>query len=318
MATIPWLADELRTAGLTVVEHPGWKTHARPGAWEPRYGIVHATAAPRTQPDDVQVRVVRNGRGAPNPLPGPIANACVDRRGNWHVLAAGRCNTTVPGGAGPYEGLGNTNALGVEACNDNGLHDPPEPWPDVQYRSYVRGWAAIARRLGWKPDQLRGHKEHCPGHKTDPTFSMATFRGDVAAVLAGKDTDAMPELDDVVWTKTNPDGSKDERTFREILVAADARTDYLANRIGLDGDLEHVKTATAALTARVEQVYAAATNDGQTPVDIRPEAQAGLAAATAAGVLEGLATLDADVAAQALVTVLGAERARALGQLLVG
>lgn len=184
---ITWLADVLRDAGLTVVEHSGWKARTVGGIWEPRFGIVHATAAPRSQDDDVQVRVVRDGR---EDLRGPIANACVDRSGRWHVLAAGRCNTTLAGTAGPYEGQGNTHALGVEACNDN----RDEPWPAVQYDSYVRGWAAIAKRLGWSPDRLRGHKEHTPGRKTDPTFSMSRFRTDVQTTL---EEDDMPSADEI-------------------------------------------------------------------------------------------------------------------------
>lgn len=182
MGSITWLADALRAAGLDVVEHANWQTRERPGNWDPRFIVVHATAAPRSQDDDTQVRVVRDGRAD---LRGPIANACIDRRGRWHVLSAGRCNTTVTGTAGQFGGLGNTHALGIEACNDNGLGSPPEAWPDVQYRSYVRGVAAICKRMGWPASRAVGHKEHTPGHKTDPTFSMSRFRADVAAALAG-------------------------------------------------------------------------------------------------------------------------------------
>ncbi|MBG0560735.1 peptidoglycan recognition protein family protein [Actinoplanes aureus] len=175
---ITWLADVLRAAGLTVVEHSGWKTHERPGSWEPRYLVAHATAAPRSQSDDTQVRVVRDGR---SDLRGPIAQACIDRRGRWHVLSAGRCNTTLTGTAGPYDGLGNTYAIGIEACNDN----RNEIWPDVQYDAYVRGVAAICKRLGWPASRVVGHREHTPRHKTDPTFSMTKFRADVTKALAG-------------------------------------------------------------------------------------------------------------------------------------
>ncbi|MFC6017209.1 N-acetylmuramoyl-L-alanine amidase [Plantactinospora solaniradicis] len=181
---LTWLADELRKAGLTVVEHSNWKTHDRPGSWSPTFGVIHATAAPKSQADSVQISVVRNGR---SDLPGPIANATIDRAGVWHVLSAGRCNSTLAGTAGPYKGKGNTYALSTEACNDN----RSEPWPDVQYRSYVRGWAAWCRRLGWPASRLVGHKEHTPGRKTDPSFNMATFRRDVAAVLAGGEDDEM-------------------------------------------------------------------------------------------------------------------------------
>ena len=184
MATITWLAEELRRAGLNVVEHANWRDHARPGDWEPRFIVVHATAAPRTQSDSAQVAIVRDGR---SDLRGPIANATVDRQGRWHVLSAGRCNTTVAGTAGPFAGLGNTNALGIEACNDNGLASPAEPWPAVQYEAYYRGVAAICKRMGWPASRAVGHREHTPGHKTDPTFSMTRFREDVAAAMKGDD-----------------------------------------------------------------------------------------------------------------------------------
>lgn len=212
---ITWLADVLRGAGLTVVEHAGWKTRTVGGSWTPTFGIVHATAAPDSQADDTQVRIVRDGR---SDLDGPIANACVDRQGRWHVLAAGRCNTTIAGTAGPYEGRGNTYALGVEACHSNRAG---AGWPDDQYIAYVRGWAAIARKLGWGPERLRGHKEHTPGHKTDPNFDMAKFRRDVAQVLAGEADEMTPaqekQLKDNTWQINNvPSPSGD----RQILTGA--------------------------------------------------------------------------------------------------
>jgi hypothetical protein len=174
---ITWLADVLREVGLGVAEHANWKTHERSGVWTPKFGVVHATAAPTWQADSVQIGIVRDGR---SDLPGPIANACVGRSGIWHVLSAGRCNTTLQGTAGPFLGMGNSNALGVEACNNN----INEPWSYRQYDSYVRGWAAICRRLGWTAENLVGHKEHTPGHKTDPTFDMNRFRNGVESYLA--------------------------------------------------------------------------------------------------------------------------------------
>lgn len=189
--TLSWLADVLRDAGLVVVEHAGWRTHDRPGDWSPVFGVVHATAAPRSQADSVQVDVVRNGR---SDLPGPIANAVVDRQGRWHVVSGGRCNSTLEGTAGPYKGKGNTYALSVEGCNDN----VSEPWPAVQYQAYVRGWAAWCARLGWSASHLVGHREHTPGRKSDPTFSMTKFRADVAHAIEGDDMPTAQEIADAV------------------------------------------------------------------------------------------------------------------------
>lgn len=195
---ITWLADVLRAAGLEVVEHAGWETRERPGVWEPKFLVVHATAAPAGQADETQVRIVRDGR---SDLNGPIANACIDRQGRWHVLAAGRCNTTLAGTAGPFKGLGNTGALGIEACNDN----RGGPWPDVQYRSYVAGVAAICRRLGWSETRVVGHREHTPGHKTDPTFGMQAFRAQVREAI---EEDDMPSTEQLI---------RDVRNTREFL-----------------------------------------------------------------------------------------------------
>jgi N-acetyl-anhydromuramyl-L-alanine amidase AmpD len=190
---VPWLAQVLRDAGLQVVEHTNWKVRARPGIWRPEYGVIHATAAPARQPDITQVRLVRDGHSQ---LSGPIANACIDRAGTWHILSGGKCNSTQTGWAGPWKGHGNSGALSTEACNNNGrTGEPFETWPAHQYQSYVTGWAAWCRRLGWGPARLVGHKEHNPGNKTDPTFDMGRFRADVGRLL-GQAPPPAPPADD--------------------------------------------------------------------------------------------------------------------------
>lgn len=257
--SLPWLADVLRAAGLTVVEHAGWKTHARPGGWAPRYGVVHATAAPKSQADTVQVRVVRDGR---TDLLGPIANAAVDRLGRWHVLSAGRCNSTLTGTAGPYKGLGNTYALSVEGLNDN----KAEPWPATQYQSYVRGWAAWCKRLGWTASNLVGHKEHTPGHKTDPTFDMGQFRRDVTAALAGEDADDMAVTDkqwqdaqSVAWSTANRLAALlDNRANAEYQIPGEPKKRVEPNKVR--AALDNIAAAVAALaagdSARAQQIIA--------------------------------------------------------------
>lgn len=240
-----WLADVLRAAGLTVVEHSGWRERGfQP--WEPRYGIVHATAAPRSQPDADQVRIVRDGHKS---LAGPIANCCVDRTGRWHVLASGRCNTALTGWGGPAAGLGNTNLLGVEACNDNGLHQPPEVWPAGQYEAYARGWAAICRRLGWPASRVVGHKEHQPGDKSDPLFSMGSFRARVAALIK-EDDDVdlkdMVELGSWIPKRWPSGGTADGKLQVETILGSGYGHARAANEQSAEA-VALAKTATAAL-----------------------------------------------------------------------
>ena len=254
---ITWLADVLRTAGLEVVEHAGWQTRERPGDWSPRFIVAHATAAPSGQADDTQVRIVRDGRAD---LHGPIANACIDRSGRWHVLAAGRCNTTITGTAGPFEGQGNTHALGIEACNDNAS----EPWPAVQYQAYATGVAAICRRMGWPESRVVGHREHTPGHKTDPTFGMNAFRALVRERI--EDGDDMPSAEEIaaaVWAHKLSNGS----SAGGVSVTLDARTNATTNdqlpavlaAVGQDKLTAAVRAAlpTGVVTVTDEQLTAA-------------------------------------------------------------
>src|SRR5690606_6916973 len=142
-----------------------------------------------------EIGVLVNGRPG---LSGPIAQLYLSRTGAWHVVASGRANHNKVGRAGPNRGLGNSNLLGIEA-----QHAAGEPWTDRQYDSYVRGVAALVRKLGIPVSRVGGHYEHQPGEKTDPAFDMDKFRARVAALLAGKDDDM--QLSDQVtlpsWAK---------------------------------------------------------------------------------------------------------------------
>lgn len=169
-----WLADVLRSAGLTVVEVPGWQTRGEVD-FDPVGLIVHDTgSASWTTSDAGEINVMINGREG---LSGPIAQVYLSRTGIWHVVTAGYSHHVKTGWGGPFSGLGNRKLLGIEA-----QHASAEPWTEAQYRSYVRGVAAICRHTGWK---FAAHKEHQPGDKVDPNFDMTTFRRDVAAVLNG-------------------------------------------------------------------------------------------------------------------------------------
>ena len=189
-----WLPDVLRDAGLTVHEVAGWRTRGS-DSWGPIRGItIHETRGSRTSTDAGEISVLVNGRPG---LSGPIAQLYLSRTGAWHVVASGRANHNKVGWAGPNKGYGNSNLLGIEA-----QHAAGEPWTDRQYDSYVRGVAALVRRLGIPVSRVAGHKEHQPGEKSDPSIDMDKFRARVAALLDGEDDD-MPtpaEIAAAVWS----------------------------------------------------------------------------------------------------------------------
>jgi hypothetical protein len=171
MARALWLPSVLRSAGLTVHEQPDWQSRGS-STFDPLGVIIHATAGRLTIEQDIRVLLTGSTSAPP-----PIAQLFLARTGEWWVIASGRCNHALTGRAGNLAGLGNTNLLGIEAANDN----RGEPWPDVQYRSYVKGVRAICNHMRWGTNRISGHKEHQPPpDKTDPTFDMNAFRAAVA------------------------------------------------------------------------------------------------------------------------------------------
>lgn len=177
MARLLWLPDVLRGSGLTVHEVSGWKTRGA-DSFGPVRGITcHATAGSRTSTDEGEIRVLLNGSST---APPPIAQLYLSRTGDWWVVASGLCYHNKVGWDGPNEGYGNDSLLGIEAQHSN---TAAEPWTARQYESYVRGVAALVRKLGIPVSRVAGHKEHQPGAKTDPTFDMNRFRAAVATEL---------------------------------------------------------------------------------------------------------------------------------------
>lgn len=186
MPRLTWLADELRKAGVKVVEVPGWQTRGNE-SFTPRGVTWHATAGSRLGSAQDEVHVLLNGSTT---APPPIAQLMIYRDGTVYLCAAGRCNHNKVGWAGPNKGYGNTYLLGIEMANDN----RGEPWPDVQLDAARRATAAIMRRLGADPmKSLAGHYEHQPAAgrpagetsvKSDPYgVRMADERTRVAAMM---------------------------------------------------------------------------------------------------------------------------------------
>lgn len=181
-----WLATELRAAGLSVVEESGWRTRSADedkdaSTFNPYGLIAHETQGSATSTDAGEIGVLINGR---SDLSGPIAQLYISRAGVVHVVAAGLCHHARTGWAGRLSGYGNTRLIGIEPA-----HAVSEDWADkpAQYAAYVKTTAVICKHFGWDPERrISGHKEHQPGDKSDPEFSMDRFRADVAAVMEGK------------------------------------------------------------------------------------------------------------------------------------
>lgn len=204
MAT-PLTADQflaaLKAEGVRVYEHAGWRNHNRNGhgGWGPMNGVmIHHTAG--TAPSDGQI--VWAGR--PD-LPGPCAHSYAARDGGVTMTANGRANhagggsaavlaavvaesyTGVPPATHFHEGSsgavdGNAHFFGLEIGN---LGNGKDPYPDAQYEAAVKWAAAICRHYGWSAKSVIGHSEWSDW-KSDPSFSMVTFRACVASALAAR------------------------------------------------------------------------------------------------------------------------------------
>lgn len=175
------LADVLRSAGLTVVEEPGWKVRGHGPMVDVRTIICHHTGGTK------DLRVIIDGRPG---LDGPLAQCWLARDGVWHVVAAGLCWHA---GVSRDPSYTNSHAIGIEA-EATGV----DPWPPVQYDSYVRGAAALSRHYDVRIDHVLGHKETCApvGRKTDPNFDMPAFRDAVMRTTTQEDD--MPYSEDQI------------------------------------------------------------------------------------------------------------------------
>ncbi len=179
MARATWLRDvleDLRRQGVPVHYVNGWDTRGSTN-FDPRGIICHDTGGSATSTDAGEINTLLNGSTS---APAPIAQFYLSRTTGVHLVATGRCNHALTGRAGPLEGLGNTNLIGIEAAAN-----PGRAWPPNQYRWYVLLVAAICRRKGWNPyDNIAAHREHQPREKVDPQgIDMPRFRADIAAAL---------------------------------------------------------------------------------------------------------------------------------------
>jgi hypothetical protein len=177
-----WLADALRTVGLTVIEDEGWKSRGHPFTFDPKGVVFHHTASGKTLGNAPSLRIVREGR--PD-LGGPLCHVLVARNGDVYTIAAGYAAHA--GLGGPFKNIpensGNKYLLGVEVEND-GLD---EEWTEVVLDSCDKVFAAILKHLDKNTSWCIGHKEWAPDRKIDPDhgFDMDEYREELDDYMAG-------------------------------------------------------------------------------------------------------------------------------------
>ncbi|WP_433406889.1 peptidoglycan-binding protein [Streptomyces sp. CA-146814] len=195
MAT-PLTADRLlaalRAEGVTVVEHPGWRSNNRnhKGPWGPTHGVmIHHTVTSGTASS---VELCYNGHSA---LPGPLCHGVIAKDGTVHLVSAGRANHAGLGDDDVLRAViaerelppdneantdGNRYFYGFECVN---LGDGKDPWPAAQRLAIERASAAICRAHGWRERSVLGHLEWQPG-KVDPRgFTMDSMRARIGKRL---------------------------------------------------------------------------------------------------------------------------------------
>lgn len=177
-----WLPEVLRAEGLEVREIDGWRDRGH-GDFGDIWGVVcHHTGSDNASAESI----------AFHPTLGLASQLHLSQKGVYTMCGVG---VAWHAGRGSWPGLptdgANQRTIGIEAANDGG-GTPGRPhhidWPDVQYDAYVRGVAAIVRRLGYGPQRVLGHKDWAgPAQgKWDPGgIDMPRMRNDVQIRLDG-------------------------------------------------------------------------------------------------------------------------------------
>ncbi|MFD3724385.1 peptidoglycan-binding protein [Streptomyces sp. NPDC058671] len=195
------LVAALRAEGVTVVEHPGWRSHHRnhTGAWGPVTGVmIHHTVSTGTASS---VELCFNGYDG---LPGPLCHGVIAKDGTVHLVGNGRANHAGAGDPSVLQAVitetygdrppaprvhqgspgtvdGNSRFYGFECVN---LGNGRDPWPAAQLDAVERVSAALCRAHGWGARSVIGHLEWSDW-KSDPRgFGMPDLRGRVQTRLA--------------------------------------------------------------------------------------------------------------------------------------
>lgn len=257
-----WLADVLRAEGLTCDIYPGAFNRGK-GDFAGIWGVMaHHTGAPAGSNPGPKVI-------AEHPSLGLASQLHLDRNGKYTLCGVG---IAWHAGVGSYPGLPTNDAnrltIGIEAENSG-----TEGWQPAQYDAYVRGVAAILRKLGHDSSHVIGHKEwggKAQG-KWDPGgIDMDAFRRDVQKHIdkgkAGKPSEGdltmadVERLEQFIMTYLGP-GLSDIKDNRQQLTGGRDAGEYpgwpqLGNRTLVDA-VSQVLTNQTRINERLDALLAA-------------------------------------------------------------
>lgn len=170
----------LKSRGVTVKEHAGWRTHNRnsKGSWGPLYGVMfHHTAG-------TGGGITEYCYDGTSELPGPLCHGVIAKDGTVTLVGWGRANHAGGGDpdvlaavkaerplpkTGEHQGSGgsvdgNAHFVGFECVNKG---DGADPWPEAQLIAMKLAAAAVCDLYGWSAKSVVRHMDWSDW-KSDP------------------------------------------------------------------------------------------------------------------------------------------------------
>lgn len=278
----------LKSRGITVKEHAGWRTHNRAGhgSWGELYGVMfHHTVSS----DAGIVEYCFNGSAE---LPGPLCHGVIGKDGKITLVGWGRANHAGGGDKDVLEAVkdgrplpktnehqgsagsvdGNAHFIGFECVNKG---DGTDPWPAVQLDAMKQAAAAVCDLYGWSAKSVIRHMDWSDW-KSDPKgVNWTRFTADVQKLIDAdkpavpappKPPAAKPKVSlahVVAAARRDPSASQGSALHRdEVLVVEKAlvRFGYLDKRWA-DGSFG-TKTREAYTLLQRHLGYAGADSDG--------------------------------------------------------
>ena len=161
-----------KNAGISYTVEPGAYSRGHGDLKEVRFIVIHHTASANN--DAAGINPVRDGVAG---LEGPLAQLCLKRNGQPHLIAVGVC----------WHAYGEIDFRGVPAGNGNyysigieGIDGGYNSWTPEQRREYPRVVAALLKDMGLPSNAWIFHRDYQPKSKIDPGgFTKDWFQAEV-------------------------------------------------------------------------------------------------------------------------------------------